>query len=152
MAKSNTTSFVVIIVLLIIDIAVSLSNRFGQPCGSSSNVNTPEKYSTNSHATLYEKEPVVKLPESGEDYKLLGQIPGLKNFAVQYDDNFYRGGEVLSIEGMENLKKWGIKTIFSVTPTDLERLLAEKFNIKLVELNFEKKSGIPVNVLERYHS
>lgn len=152
MGKANSIYFIVIILLLIVDIAVDVSARYSHKCACRDNSRHATAPVAQSYATPYKDVAAVKLPEPGESYKVIGQVPGLKNFVVQYDDQFYRGGELLSIEGMENLKKWGIRTIFSVTPTDLERLLAERYGIKLIELNFDKKQGIPDTVLKKYLS
>jgi hypothetical protein len=82
----------------------------------------------------------AKLPARGDTYEILGRIWGLKKFAVKYDDKVFRGGEMISEEGAQNLKAWGIQTVISVVPNDQERLLCRKYNFKLVEVPFDKKA------------
>lgn len=91
----------------------------------------------------------VVLPKRGDTYKVWGVVPGLQKFVVQYDANYYRGGMFTGQEGMEELKKYGIKTIVSVTPNDLERLLCEKFEMNLVEIEFEH-DGVPSDKMELF--
>jgi len=88
----------------------------------------------------------AKLPARGDTYEVLGRIWGLKNFAVKYDEKVYRGGEMISEEGAQNLAAWGIRTVISAVPTDQERLLCRKYNMKLVELPFEKKELKPATI------
>jgi protein tyrosine phosphatase (PTP) superfamily phosphohydrolase (DUF442 family) len=84
----------------------------------------------------------IKLPPKSDSYVVLGETKGIKNFVVKYDDNCYRGGDILSEEGIKYLKKIGIQTIISVTPTALEKQLCSKHDIKLVELEFAKTKGL----------
>jgi len=98
----------------------------------------PAKNKVDSKTNASPQKPPLKLPEPGKTYEVLGAFPGLQKFAVKYDQDFFRGGELQAIEGAEALQRWGVKTIVSVCPTDLERLLCEKFKFKLVELPFEK--------------
>lgn len=95
------------------------------------------------------KSGTITLPKAGDSYKVLGVIPGLQNYAVKYDSNYYRGGMFTGIEGMKQLKKHGIKTVISVTPNDLERLLAEKFDVNLIELEFDHE-GVPTKILKEF--
>jgi len=83
----------------------------------------------------------IKLPSEKGNYEVIGIMPGLKNFVVKYDEIFYRGGEPLSDEALGSLKKLGIKTIISITPTDFEREFAKKNGFILVEIPFDKKTG-----------
>ena len=82
------------------------------------------------------------LPPPGETYKIEGRQPGLKGYVVRYDDNFFRGGTVLDATGAAALKKWGVKTIISATPTDNERTWANTNGLTLVEIPFEKENGL----------
>ena len=54
-----------------------------------------------------------------------------------------------SQKGMDELKKLGVKTVFSVTPTDKERAFALKSGITLVETPFDK-TGVPQDKLRVY--
>lgn len=105
---------------------------------------TPDTYTS---ATM--KNEKITLPKPGETYTVLGMVPGLRKFTVKYDKNYYRGGMLTSIEGMKKLKENGVKTIISITPNDLERLMAEKYNVNLVELDFNKE-GIPSDKLDLF--
>ena len=91
----------------------------------------------------------TQLPPVGETYEVIGFVTGLNGYVIKYDDVFYRGGDIASDEGAKVLKEKGIKTIVSVTPTDLERLLAKKYGMELVEVLFEK-TGVPAEALESY--
>jgi len=86
----------------------------------------------------------VVLPKAGDTYKVWGVVPGLQKFVVEYNSNYFRGGMFTGREGMETLKKYGVKTVVSITPDDLERLLAEKFNMNLVEIEFDH-DGVPAD-------
>lgn len=66
------------------------------------------------------------------------EVPGLAGPVYEYGENVYRGGEPTSIEGVQALHDWGVKTVVSVTPTELERQLCEKYDLTLVEVPFEK--------------
>ena len=92
----------------------------------------------------------VTLPPASDDYIVHGEKPGIKNFVIQYDNNLYRGGKPTSPEGVNILKDMGIKTIVSITPTDMEREEAKKHGIKLVEISVDKKEGISQKDLNRY--
>jgi hypothetical protein len=77
------------------------------------------------------------------------EVPGLAGPIYDYGENVYRGGEPTSIEGAQALRDWGIKTVVSVTPTELERQLCEKYQLNLVELPFEKKP-LPGEKIDRF--
>lgn len=79
----------------------------------------------------------------------VGSIEGIENTVFRYDEGLYRGGDIVSQNGMDELKKLGIKTVFSVTPTDDERKFALKSGIKLIETPFTK-DGIPQDKLPLY--
>ena len=85
----------------------------------------------------------------GAQAQSVGAIPGITGTVFQYDDNVYRGGDIQAQEGMDELKALGIKTIFSVTPTDDERRFAAQAGMRLVEVPFTK-AGIPEDLLPTY--
>ncbi len=95
-----------------------------------------------SGATRSAKEKGVTLPPDGEEYTVLGVLPGLKNYAVKYDEALYRGGELQKKSAVKTLRKLGVKTIVSITPTDYEREFCRKYRFPLVEIPFEKDNGI----------
>jgi protein tyrosine/serine phosphatase len=92
-------------------------------------------------ATLNYHPKEISLPPQAGEYKVLGQLKGLKNFVVKYDEHLYRGGEPYSTAAAPELQQIGIKTIISITPTDFEREFCGKYEFKLVEIPFEKTSG-----------
>jgi protein tyrosine phosphatase (PTP) superfamily phosphohydrolase (DUF442 family) len=92
---------------------------------------------------------VVVLPPKADTYEVLGELKGLKSYAVKYNDRMYRGGEPTGPDGIATLKQLGIRTIISVTPTDLERKLASEGGMTLVELPFPK-TALTGEVLGRY--
>jgi len=67
----------------------------------------------------------VTLPPDGTDYKILGQLTGLKNFTVAYGDLLIRGGEVYHDDAADILNQYGIKLIISVVPSDRLRTIGE---------------------------
>jgi protein tyrosine phosphatase (PTP) superfamily phosphohydrolase (DUF442 family) len=79
----------------------------------------------------------------------IGTLEGLAGTVFQYDEGLYRGGDITSHKGMDELKKLGVKTVFSVTPTDQERELAVQSGIRLVEVPFTK-AGVPQDKLPLY--
>jgi protein tyrosine phosphatase (PTP) superfamily phosphohydrolase (DUF442 family) len=83
----------------------------------------------------------VTLPLDGKDYKILGQLTGLKNFAVAYEDSLIRGGEVYHDDAADVLNQYGIKLIISVTPNDKERAFCQKYGFELLEMPFDKNDG-----------
>ena len=83
----------------------------------------------------------VTLPLEGKDYKVLGQLAGLKKLAVAYEDSLIRGGEVYHDDAADVLNQYGIKLIISVTPNDKEREFCQKYGFELLELPFEKNDG-----------
>ncbi len=108
-----------------------------------------EKDDTVVAATAATPHASVSLPPEGQFYRVIGNAKGIEGYIIQYDQTMYRGGEPSSAAGMEELKKYGIATIISITPTDFERQEAQKHGIKLVELPFEK-SGVPAQALEAF--
>lgn len=92
---------------------------------------------------------VQSTPEAAQYPEEIGTVEGVDSTVYRYDEGIYRGGDVVSQDGMNKLKDMGIKTIFSVTPTDDERAFAEKSGIKLVEVPFTKE-GIPQEKLPGY--
>jgi len=93
-----------------------------------------EKPDVVSSATVVSSK-VVQMPKKSKDYKTY-QVAGLVNFLVAYSPNFTRGGMIETIEGMEALKKRGIKTIVSIVPSSQEKAMAEQYGLKLVEIPF----------------
>jgi protein tyrosine/serine phosphatase len=106
-------------------------------------------YDAVSGATVYEHDPSAKMPPPSDTYEVLGQLEGLKSYAVKYDDYFYRGGEFFSEDGPETLRKLGIRTIISITPNDMEREAAREYGFNLVEMDFSKKKGLTEADLEK---
>ncbi|MFT7620822.1 MAG: protein tyrosine phosphatase (PTP) superfamily phosphohydrolase (DUF442 family) [Planctomycetota bacterium] len=84
-----------------------------------------------------------------QNQRKIGTIEGIENTVFQYDEGLYRGGDIVTQKGMDELKKLGVKTVFSVTPTEDERKVALESGIKLVETPFTK-SGIPADKLPVY--
>jgi len=76
------------------------------------------------------------LPPAGDTYTVVGYRDGIRFYVVKYNDQFYRGGDLLDRRGAEALKALGIKTIISVSPDDQERALAKEFGFGLVEIPF----------------
>ena len=76
------------------------------------------------------------LPRESDTYKIIGYRDGIRFYVMQYNERLYRGGDILSKQGMEALKALGIKTIVSVTPTDDERAWAKEYDMKYVEIPF----------------
>ncbi len=101
----------------------------------------PKKPDSTSKATPHKAEKVT-LPPKGEGYEVLGQLAGVQKYVVRYDRKLYRGGHPHGQEGFDSLKKLGIKTIVTVTPTDEERKLAKANGMALVEVPFDKKTGV----------
>ncbi len=102
-------------------------------------VNLTDDIDTVSSATSPSKSKASTLPKASPDYHV-NEIKGLQNFVVTYSNSFTRGGLIESIEGVEALKEWGIDTLVSMVPSDLERAMTKQFGIKLVELNYDKKT------------
>ena len=92
----------------------------------------------------------VTLPVDGADYKVLGQLAGLKKFAVAYEDSLIRGGEVYHDDAADVLNQYGIKLIISVTPNDKEREFCQKYGFELLEIPFEKIDGPEQALLENF--
>jgi protein tyrosine phosphatase (PTP) superfamily phosphohydrolase (DUF442 family) len=76
------------------------------------------------------------LPVAGESYKVIGYKPGIRFYVIQYNDKLYRGGDILTHQGMDALKALGIKTIVAVTPRAEEREWAKEYGMKYVEIPF----------------
>jgi protein tyrosine phosphatase (PTP) superfamily phosphohydrolase (DUF442 family) len=90
--------------------------------------------------TVYASEKVT-LPEESADYKLLGQLTGLKNFAVAYEDSLIRGGEIYDNDAADVLNQIGTQLIISVTPNDREREFCQTYGFELLEISFDKNNG-----------
>ena len=76
------------------------------------------------------------LPRAGDTYTVVGYEPGIRFYVLKYNNGLYRGGDILSREGFESLKKLGIKTIVATDPTDEQRTLAKEYSMKYVEIPF----------------
>ncbi len=83
------------------------------------------------------KEKSKTLPPHDDFYKVFGYATGFKGYIVKYSDNLYRGGNILSDSGAALLGKYDIKTIISVTPSEEQIELANKYNIQYVEFPFD---------------
>ena len=83
--------------------------------------------------------PVSALPPKVGQYTSLGELPGLKSFAVKYDAKLIRGGEPYNKKAPATITKLKVKTIVTIVPTKREKAMCKKLNIKLVEMVFDKK-------------
>ena len=81
---------------------------------------------------------------------MLGVLEGLNKYAVRYDDQRYRGGAPYTDSAATPLRKYGIKTIVSITPTEHERDFCRKHGFAMVEIPFEKTKGPSQDDLRRY--
>jgi len=81
------------------------------------------------------------LPPAAGEYKVLGVQKGLKSYVIQYDDRFFRGGDIYHDSAAKALNGWGIKTIVSITPSSEERRFCKKYGFTLVEVPFDKSTG-----------
>ncbi len=97
----------------------------------------------------YKHKKTVLPPQTGA-YEVIGTADGLKNYVIKYDDNLYRGGEPFADSAVASLKKYGIRTIISITPTDHERNFCKRNGFTLVEIPFEKTTGVSPSDLKRY--
>ena len=79
-------------------------------------------------------------PESG-DYTIVGYRDGIRFYVLKFNDNLYRGGDILSEQGAAALKALGIRTIISTNPSDKERELAARNGFNLVEIPFSWAAG-----------
>lgn len=77
----------------------------------------------------------------------MGKTEGLSSTIYRYDNKMFRGGDILTDKGAKSLKAMGIQTVFSVTTTDIERMLCKKHNLQLIELPFTKE-GLPKQMLK----
>ena len=90
------------------------------------------------------------LPPDAGDYEVIGVVDGLKKYVVEYDDRLYRGGEPCADSAAQWLRQQEIRTIISITPTEQERNLCRENGFTLVELPFQKASGLSPEDLGRY--
>lgn len=110
---------------------------------------SPTRPDAVSQAT-YPADANVTLPPKGQAYKVVGRRAGLRGFIVRYDKKLYRGGQIVSEEGIETLKQRGIKTIISVTPDEHERKYAHAAGLRLVEVHFDEQQSIPKKTLQKF--
>ena len=89
-------------------------------------------------------------PTIGDTYTILGKKTGLNGWIIQYDNGLIRGGNILDQRGMVFLKELGVKTIFSVTPTDLERELAYEYGVTLLEIEYQKDPGMTKQIVDKF--
>ncbi|MFK0571535.1 fused DSP-PTPase phosphatase/NAD kinase-like protein [Endozoicomonas sp.] len=75
-------------------------------------------------------------------YEILGEKDGLKAWLIRYDEHFYRGGELKSIDGARSLAKLGIKTVVAMTSADKEREWLASQGINTVDLSFTKNAEL----------
>ena len=92
----------------------------------------------------------MTLPPKAETYKVIGWRKGLRNYVVQYNDRLYRGGRITGNEGLEALRGWGVKTVISIVPDDEERRRVRAAGMKLVEVPFDRKTGLPPKLLAKF--
>ncbi len=77
------------------------------------------------------------LPPKDTVYTVIGYVSGLKGYCIKYNENLFRGGDILSDSGASSLAKTGIKTVISVTPSAFQRELARKYKLHYIEFPFE---------------
>lgn len=77
------------------------------------------------------------LPIPGDSYEVLGYNDGLKGVLIKYSDEMYRGGDMLSVKGAQLIKQRGIKTVFSVTPSEAIRSYCKSYGFDLHEIVFD---------------
>ena len=91
----------------------------------------------------------IELPPEGDDYQVLGERSGVRGVVVQYDDQVIRGGEPYKKSAAKTLRSLGIQTIISIVPTDVERAFCKKQGFELVEIPFDKTTGVSSNDVAR---
>jgi protein tyrosine phosphatase (PTP) superfamily phosphohydrolase (DUF442 family) len=94
---------------------------------------------------------VAKLPESRPAsearYTKIGTIPGVQG-VTKFSDRLMRGSQPQGVEGMESLKKLGVKTIISVEEPNQEELDAAKAaGLTVVNVPTEY-NGLPDKVIQ----
>ncbi len=89
----------------------------------------------------------IALPPPGGEYEVIGAIAGIRSYVVRHDARLFRGGQPETDAGVEALRRLGVKTIVSATPTAAERRLSGKHGIRLVELPLEKNRRVPHGTL-----
>ncbi|MDH3982130.1 MAG: hypothetical protein OES84_04435 [Kiritimatiellaceae bacterium] len=118
-------------------------------CTSCRTNHVAETDGTTGATKVYGKNEIVLPPPSG-DYEVLGSQKGLKGFAIRYDGKLYRGGEPYDDSAAQTLHDWGVKTIISITPTELERKFCHDHGFQLIEIPFSKTKGPTVADLNRF--
>jgi len=78
-----------------------------------------------------------------DNYLVIGSVKGLKGTIVKYNKFLYRGGDIISADGVNALKAKKIKTVISITPTALEKKLCASAGISLVEFPYEHSGLLP---------
>ncbi|MDP6542512.1 MAG: dual specificity protein phosphatase family protein [Phycisphaerae bacterium] len=92
----------------------------------------------------------MTLPPAGSDYEIVGVKDGLSGYMIKYDDKLYRGGQMNNAKGLDFLKKLGITTVVTITPTDDERTYVVKRGMKLLEVPFAKTDGPSTEILDAF--
>ena len=92
----------------------------------------------------------VSLPPKADTYEVIGWRKGLRNYVVRYNERLYRGGRITGPEGVAALKEWGIRTVISITPDEKERSYVRSAGVKLVEVPFQRKTGVPPAMLAKF--
>lgn len=77
------------------------------------------------------------LPEEGDTYEVIGYVDGVKGVIVRYSDDLYRGGDILTDEGMLLLKKRGVKSVVSATPNETIRSLSKAYSLNQHDFYFD---------------
>lgn len=98
-----------------------------------------EKIDSTTHATPHTE---IDLPPDNPEYSVLGIIPGIKKFAVKYNEKLIRGGLPYSEKGYDFLTKENVKTVISIVPDNALKQWGKKNNVKVIDLPFEKSTGL----------
>lgn len=91
-----------------------------------------------------------KLPPSGMNYTVIGNVKGIDNFVVEYDNRLMRGGALLSRSGTKFLTDRGVNTVIALKPTEWEAALLYAANINLIELPVYEGKAIPDDTLRGF--
>lgn len=132
--------------LLLVILLVSLTSACLIGCGACPQGKpSPDALTGATYHTINKAE----LPPQAGEYEVIGLVDGLHNHVVKYDEKIYRGGEPETPAAADFFQKHQIKTIVTVTPSDLERQLAEQYGILLVEIPFDAVSGPTRNDIDK---
>lgn len=78
---------------------------------------------------------------SASTAKTIGSVEGINGTIVFYDDKVIRGGNILTREGMNYLKKQGVTDIAAVSNIVEETKLAELYGISVHPFDFSHEEG-----------